>query len=184
MRYSLSKYHRSRAQSIRKREAVLGFTLVELMIVLVIVAVIMAVAAPGFSTLIERTRLKSFANEVVSSVYLARSEAIKRNAEVRMCASNNGEDCNAGGEWHKGWIVIDADNLVVNHQEPLPDGFMMFEISSVGFNEIVFQPSGLLSTSATMRLCQSSPEDGIEEKQITISGTGRPRVATTTTGCP
>lgn len=162
-----------------------GFTLVELMVVVVIVAVIMVIAVPGFSTLMERTRLKAYANEFVSSVYLARSEAIKRNADVTLCTSNDPNAlCVSAAKWEDGWIVIDDSNQVIYRQPALNDGFLFFHMTSVSFDELVFTPNGLVSSVAAMKLCQNAPKDGIEEKEIIVSATGKPRVTTETNGCP
>lgn len=161
-----------------------GFTMIEMMMVLVIVAIILAVVVPGFSTVMQRTRLKSYANEVVSSVYLARSEAIKRNTQIRVCSSTDGTACDGGGDWEQGWIVIDPNDVVINHQPAMKSGYLMFELSSSSFDELVFNSAGVADNVATFKICQDSPEDGIEEKRVAISLSGRPNVETITTGCP
>jgi type IV fimbrial biogenesis protein FimT len=161
-----------------------GFTLVEMMVVVAIVGVIMLVAAPAYTTLIERTRLKSYANELVSSAYLARSEAIKRNEIMTMCVSTDGASCTGGGEWEQGWIVMDPSNTVIKQQQALEAGIVLFELSSTTFTNIQFQPSGIISTAASMKLCKKTPKEGIEEKIVTVSATGKPRIQTTSNGCP
>ena len=159
-----------------------GFTLVELMIVLVIVAVILIIGVPSYNTLALRAKLKSYANEMVASAITARSEAIKRNAPVRLCIANSdGDDCAGGGDWDQGWVVIDPNDTVVKYQQAL-DGIKVFELSSV--HTVAFQPSGVSSTPVTMTVCQQEPEEGIEEREVRITSTGRPSVATTTDGCP
>ncbi len=158
-----------------------GFTLVELMIVLLIAAVLMFIAVPSYSVLALRTKLKSYTNELVSSVYLARGEAIKRNEPMRMCISTNGSTCVGGGEWDQGWIVMDQDDVVIKYQQALPPGMKIFEESSE--HTITFQSSGILSPSVTMTICQASPSEGIEEREVTFSTTARHRVKTTTDGC-
>lgn len=158
-----------------------GFTLVELMIVLVIVAVILIIGVPSYNTLALRAKLKSYANEMVASAITARSEAIKRNAPVRLCISTNGADCAGGGDWDQGWVVIDPNDTVVKYQQAL-DGIKVFELSSV--HTVAFQPSGVSSTPVTLTVCQQEPEEGIEEREVRITSTGRPSVATTTDGCP
>ncbi len=54
--------------------------------------------------MLRNNRLTAETNKLVSSLYLARSEAVKRNLEVALCGSGDGEKCT--GEWNKGWIVI------------------------------------------------------------------------------
>jgi type IV fimbrial biogenesis protein FimT len=161
-----------------------GFTLIEMMVVLTIVGVFVLIAAPAYDTLIERTRLRSFANEFVASAFLARSEAIKRNEIMTLCVSTDGTSCTGGGEWEQGWIVMDPSNTVIKRQQALPSGIILFEQSSTTFTNMEFQPSGVASTPASMKLCKDTPEAGTEEKVVTISATGRPSIQTTTNGCP
>ncbi len=167
--------------------------MVELMVVLVILGVVLAVAIPGFSTLGVVTRLKSAANEFVTSVYLARGEAIKRNAPVRLCVANNlGYGCAGGGSWDDGWIVIDPNDMVIHYREPFPDNLVFRNLSSV--HTLQFDPSGAKVTSlmpsgsavmvSKMKICQRKPL-GHQEREVTLSAAGRTSVKTTTLhSCP
>jgi type IV fimbrial biogenesis protein FimT len=166
-----------------------GFTLVELMIVLVILAVLLVIAVPSYSILTLRTKLKSYTNELVASVYLARGEAIKRNAPMTMCMSADGSTCVGSGDWDQGWIVLDqrviadaSDDVVIKYQQASAPGIKIIEQS--GLDTITFQPSGILSAPATMTICQASPSVGIEEREVSFTTTGRHIVETTQDGCP
>ena len=168
--------------------------MVELMTVLAVVGVLLVIAVPSYSVLSMRTKLKSYANELVASVYLARGEAIKRNKPMTMCISNeDGDGCAASGNWDQGWIVMDPDPdpglgldpgavVVIKHQQALSSGIRMFTVSGVPA-KIDFQPSGVVSTPAIFTICQQTPDEGIEERKVTISATGRPRFETTKAGC-
>lgn len=161
-----------------------GFTLVELMVVLVIVAVLLGIALPAFSVLSLRTKLKSYANEIVSSVYLARSEAIKRNARMTLCVAKDTEDeCEGGGSWDQGWVVMDPNETVIKRYQALSSGVVIFDLASTPVHTMTFEPTGVSNTKATFVICQNAPEDGIEEKLVSVSVTGRPRIETTEDGC-
>lgn len=76
-----------------------GFTAIELMVVVAIVAVLAALAGPSFSLLMERWRVRDTAEGLISTFYFARSEAIKRGGSVIIKA-------NTGVDWSTGWHVF------------------------------------------------------------------------------
>jgi type IV fimbrial biogenesis protein FimT len=87
-----------------------GFTLVELLVTLTVTAVLMALAAPTFRTLLLKRSVQAAADALVSDLRLARSEAVKRSATVSVCSSADGASCSNGAAWQSGWIVFaDAD---------------------------------------------------------------------------
>lgn len=75
-----------------------GFTLVELIVTVAVLAIILSIAVPNFSELIRANRAQTQANLLLNAFNLARSEAIKRGAAVRVSALSN-------GDWHRGWRV-------------------------------------------------------------------------------
>lgn len=86
-----------------------GFTLIELMVTIGLLAILLAAVAPSFRGLLLDNQAATQANAVVTSLMFARSEAIKRNVPVVMCRSNTGTDY-AGSNWANGWILFaDAD---------------------------------------------------------------------------
>ncbi|TBW06585.1 prepilin-type N-terminal cleavage/methylation domain-containing protein [Azotobacter chroococcum subsp. isscasi] len=164
------------AQARRQR----GFTLIELMVALAVLAVLLGVAVPSFSDASLSSKLRSQANALVASVALGRSEAIKRNAVVTLCASSDGATCT--GAWHQGWIVRAADGSVLQAQSAAPSGY---RITAGSTSIIAFQPTGLGANSTTLTICRLSPSVGSQERVVEISLTGRTSVKTTTAGaCP
>lgn len=153
-----------------------GFTLVELMVTIAVMAVLLAIAVPTFNDATLGGKLSSYANNFVASSHLARSEAIKRNAAVTLCVSTNGTSCASGG-WEQGWIVL-AGSTVVQRQQALPTG--MKATGSVA--SLSFQPSGVGATSATVTICRATPTVGGQKRVVSIGATGRPTVSRTTAG--
>lgn len=160
-----------------------GFTLIELMVVMVILAVVMMVAGPGFMQANLNTRLKSTANELLSSVYMARGEAIKRNVPIRICvASKDDSTCAGAGDWDQGWVVVDPNDVVIERKQAASSGY---KITNTGGHTLTFQPTGIVSTVSTMKICRQAPEVGKQERELKISATGRPSITKTATAtCP
>ena len=75
-----------------------GFTLIELVITLAVLAIIVTLALPAFTALINGNRLTAQANELVADLQSARMEAIKRNRPVTLCPSADNVTC-SGGDW-------------------------------------------------------------------------------------
>ena len=86
-----------------------GFTLIELMIVLSIMAVLLLVAVPNFSDSVEKNRVEAYRTDLLRDFAFARQEAINRNTPVTVCKSANGSDCTSAGNWDQGWIIF-VDN--------------------------------------------------------------------------
>ena len=84
-----------------------GTTLVELLTTLTIVAILATVAVPGFHTFHLNNQRATVVNRFLHSLFLARSEAIKRAQIVSVCRSTDGRNCDPrSGDWTRGWIVF------------------------------------------------------------------------------
>jgi len=75
-----------------------GFTIIELMIVMVVVGVLAALATPSLRDIVVRTRMKTAASDLHTSLVFARSEAIKRNCQINVVPAN-------AADWSQGWSV-------------------------------------------------------------------------------
>jgi type IV fimbrial biogenesis protein FimT len=159
-----------------------GFTLIELLITVTILAILLGMAVPSFNNAVLGGKLTSFASDLVASTQIARSEAIKRNATVTMCASEDGATCASSGGWEKGWIVQLANGDVLQRQPVLP---AEFRIAQTGGNATLsFPPSVIGATQATFTVCRATPV-GKQNRVVTVTATGSTRVAiNTVTTCP
>lgn len=91
-----------------------GFTAAELLAVLAVMAIVVALAAPGFSGLIDRWRVRQAAEGLQSTLYYARSEAIRRGGRVAMRKHpQNTDGCRQAATtqaWGCGWFVFVDSN--------------------------------------------------------------------------
>jgi len=160
-----------------------GFTLVELMISLTILAILLGMAVPSFNNAVLGGKLSAFSSNLVASTQLARSEAIKRNEIVQVCASSNGTSCGvSSGGWEAGWIVRLADGGVLQRQEALPSEFRLDQTGGVA--TLNFPPSVIGATTATFTVCRATPV-GKQNRVVTVTASGSTRVVmNTVTTCP
>lgn len=102
--------------SITGKRRSAGFTLLEMMMVLVVLGILVALGAPSMAEILRRNALDSMLADLRSSLSFARSEAINRSRLVTVCQSDDGERCTSddSGNWSNGWIVfVDPSNAGV-----------------------------------------------------------------------
>ena len=130
-----------------------GFTAVELMVVISIAAVLMALAAPSFNGLMERWRVVQAIGGMQSTIFLARSEALKRGGNVVIQkTANNTNGCTLASttaEWGCGWYICvdsnsnnscDAGEEIVQRFEPVARTEVQ---RSVGGGSVTFNRWGM-----------------------------------------
>jgi type IV fimbrial biogenesis protein FimT len=83
-----------------------GFTLIELMVTLAVLAVAVGIAAPSFKSQVLNNRSVTLGSDLVTALNFARVEAVKRGARVSICPSTDGATCIGGTQWAKGWMVF------------------------------------------------------------------------------
>lgn len=100
-----------------------GFTLIELMVMLAVLAVVVSVGVPQLTIFLKGGKMVTNTNDLVGGLHAARSAAIKTAGRVTICKSKNADDdllraCFTGGTdgWEKGWFVFvegtDVGNLI------------------------------------------------------------------------
>ena len=155
-----------------------GFTLIELMVSIAVLAILLGVAVPAFTSAQLSTQLRTSTNNLIAGAHLARSEAIKRNTIVQMCVSSDGTSCGSG-DWGQGWIILSGTE-VLHRVDAISDRYHI----TAGADSFSFQPTGVDTTAGSFTICRATPV-GPEERVVTIDAIGRAWGARTTTGtCP
>ena len=111
-----------------------GFTLVELIVAMCVLAIMATLAIPMFASMVATNRTRTAAYSLVSALTLARSEAIKRNATVSVLPFLAG--------WQAGWEV-DAAGTTLKEIEVAPELTISGPAGGVGY-----LPTGRLTTPA------------------------------------
>ena len=88
-----------------------GFSLLELITVLAIIAIAASIGIPSFRDIIKDNRIITASNELLVSLSLARTTAIQQKTNVRVCITSNPEAAapvclNSGTDWSNGWVVM------------------------------------------------------------------------------
>jgi len=154
-----------------------GFTLIELMLVLVVAGVLMSLAVPSFRTMMLKRSVQSSVDALVTDLRFARSEAIKRTNKVSVCSSTNGTACAGAASWMSGWIVfldvdgngvLDAEDQILRVQDALQS--LTSLTSSSAAHAVVYQPTGWARAAA--RTYTFTPVDG-PARLVCVSNLGR-----------
>jgi type IV fimbrial biogenesis protein FimT len=158
-----------------------GFTLVELMVVVAVVAILASAALPSFSDLLSRQRVSVEANRLLGDLQYARAEAVTRHHEVVVCPASR-QSCVGGGDWSRGWMVFvdgnengqrDGNDLVLKVGQSGQIGRLY---SSSARPRVRFKPDGSAGgNNATITVCSN---DASRARAIIVSNPGRSRVST------
>lgn len=150
-----------------------GFTMIELLVTLAVLAIILAVAVPGFQEFTRRNQLASATNNLVSSLALARSEAVKRATRVTV----------ASGDWGGGWEVFvdtgtvgdssDADDSTLRVYQPTSSAAPSVTPDDNFSGYISYLPSGASEGSGGLGSGSFEVCKGGDARRISINSTGR-----------
>lgn len=166
---------------INRKHSQRGFTLLEIMMVLVIVALLMSVAVPSFEGFIERSRITNEVNRLVNNLNYARSTAVSQ-AQVITLASNDDSD------WSSGWQIYATNTVTVGGVAFVAADTLLKDINgsaarltvnsnAAGTPFISFRPNGMLNENGNVIIAVCDDGDDQQGRSITINLVGRVTVA-------
>lgn len=168
-----------------------GFTLMELMMVLAIMAIVMGIAIPSIRSYTNNARIGSAVNDLILDFALARTEAARQGYVTTVCRSSNQTACETSGDnWAVGRIVFidkDSDGVVdtgedIVRKTAAAATTLTIAGSTTSLNRLSFAPSGARtrgSADAYFTVCAS----GLTERRVTVSAAGRTRATRGTSTC-
>jgi len=151
-----------------------GFTIIEVLTVLIMIGVLAALAAPSFVTFSASQKVKTASFDVYASLVFARSEAIKRRQLVTVAPN--------GGDWATGWTVKAAGIV-----DPLRSQDALSGVVLSGATSVVYRLDGRLNGGATLGVLiqPQTANASISNRCVRVDLTGLPKttqIADTT--CP
>lgn len=149
-----------------------GFTLVEMLVTLAIFAVLLMIAIPSMRPFLQSQSVKNASMDINSTVALARSEAIKRNATVDVTA-------NSATDWSQGWVVSQNTPAAVIRKQPAL-GNLVITSSSGSFS---FDGNGRMTSTGSTFTVKPLNKAGSQPLCLTVTVGSTGRVESTKVTC-
>jgi type IV fimbrial biogenesis protein FimT len=171
-----------------------GFTLVELVIGLAVAGVLFGLALPSFARFLAEQRLLGEARRLSEAIMLARTEAVKRNGHVVLCATTPTLPCGSARHWHEGWVMfvdgnadaeVDPGEALIGREGAAAEGVTLvgnrpvatyFRFDYLGQARMA---SGALQMG-TVDVCRS----GLRGYEVVLANSGRTRIDRLPSTCP
>ena len=156
-----------------------GFTLIELMVVVAIIAITAGLAAPNFRIMVANYRVRSGAEAIINGLNQARAEAVRRNTPVNFTLSGTGS----------GWTVNQVATATVLRRRSDGESAGVTAVSSNSSNSVTFVGTGLVDSAGTQltQITLASATPGADGRRINVFGGGLIRMcnpAVVTAGDP
>ena len=164
-----------------------GFTLLELMVTVAIAGILVGIAIPSFTSIISSTRLTTSANQLVTALNLARSEAIKRGMSVTVRKVDTNSCTKTGAVWKDGWDIFtdinnddncDTGDVLIRTYAPLQSSYTLQGNNFSNF--IRYTSSGQSNTNGSFVICDNSDGNNAPEantsRLIIVNSIGRVRM--------
>lgn len=169
-----------------------GFTLIELIVTVAVLGILFGLGVPQFTDFLRNSRRASVLNELVGSLTLARSEAIRRGATISMCKTTDGTAClsGAGDTWAAGWLtfvnsdgdsppVLDVGETVLRVRTETNAPYTLSPTAGVT-NFISFKADSSVVTAGAFTYCDAR---GVARaRAVVVSAVGRVRLSRDTDG--
>lgn len=165
-----------------------GFTLLEMLVMLAMIAILVTIAVPSYAFLINAGRLTTATNDMLLALHMARSEAIKQRTRVTICKTSAPDAstpvCDPAAEWQQGWLLfvdggtwgrIDVGDVILWRHQDI-SAWADISTGKTFSHYVSYLPAGVSQGSGglrndTIRICVSG-----NRRDIIVNIAGRPRL--------
>ena len=149
-----------------------GFTLVELLITMALLAVLMSLAAPSFGTWLRNSQVRSVADTLQNGLRVAQAEAVRRNRTVVFYLSTTApglaaEGAGNGNNWGVRWVPLPTDTVVAAApaNEPFVQGG---QVADVAAGVSITGPAAVCFNAVGRRVARTATETGVTGAACTV----------------
>ena len=151
-----------------------GFTLVELLVTISIIALLTTLALPTMRNLIQQQHVRTGASALQAALFFARSEAVKRAANVEVVP--------AGNDWKGGWTVQLASGTVLRSRLPLNPQLASMTVTAG--SKVTYLPDGHVTSAPPAVAFRVTTNTAVKARCVVTDLSGRPSVVGDTDGDP
>lgn len=153
-----------------------GFTLVELLVSITILAILLGLTLPSFRTTLMNNRVLAQSDALASSLNYARNTALSQNINVLACPASTPGSTTCGANWQNGWIIV---------SQPTPGASVLLQAHLFGANDpvlstvaiggvtaasVTFDARGIATTQVNFKSCDS--RGGAFARSVKVLPTG------------
>lgn len=148
-----------------------GFTLVEFLITITILAILMVLVIPSFQTMLMNSRISAQVNGLVNALNFARTTALTQNMSVQVCPIGATNSTTCGSNWGQGWIVVTQpstgtatllQSFTISANNPV--------LSATGISSVSFNSRGLTAAQANFKICDSRGSAYAQSVEVLTTG--------------
>jgi len=161
-----------------------GFSLIELMVAIIVLAILTSIALPYFRSFVRRNAVTSQSNAMLADLQYARNDAISRRVITEICGSTNGTACTGANAFEGGWVIyretapgpgatFTAADEVQRVSQPT-EGLSIRLVDDTGaaVNDVGFRQDGSVNSDKPLSflICPTSSGDSVGESTNKVQG--------------
>jgi len=161
-----------------------GFSLIELMVAIVVLAILTGIALPNFRSFMKRNAVTSQSNAILADLQYARNDAITRRVITELCGSTDGTACTGSNAFEGGWVIYRetepgpaatlsaADEVQRVTQAQTGVSILLVDDTGTATNDVGFNQQGSVIGDKSLHflICPTSGDGTVGESTQSVQG--------------